>query len=216
MAEVVDHAQPAGQGQSAPDPHVADVRGVLRLAVGLFFRINIHSSSICTWVRGRLRMSAVLTTALCCPANASQCSMRFGGRPVRRATALRLLRSLRSARASSTVARASQSLEERMLIRAERVPARRPVVALLHVAKGLDVARSRDPLVGASLAVAPLPSEFHDASPPENDDTSDDLSQPTAYRYISSDFTAYGYSTGFPGPGDIGHAAASCHALSWP
>src|SRR5262245_25213185 len=92
-------------------------------------------------------------------------------------------------------ARASQGLEERMLIRAEGVPARRAVVALLHVAKDLAVAGSRDPVVGASLAVAPSPTGFHDASPPGNDDTSDGLSRPTVYRYISSDFTACGYST---------------------
>src|SRR5262249_10185541 len=128
-------------------------------------------------------------------ANASQCSTRFGGWPVRRSTALRLLRWLRSASASSTVARVSQSLEERRLIRAERVPARRAGAALLHVAKDLDVAGTRDPVVGASLAVAPLPSGFHDASPPDNDDPSDRLSRPTAYWYISSGFTAYGYST---------------------
>ena len=92
-------------------------------------------------------------------------------------------------------ARASQGLEERMLIGAEGVPARRAVVASLHVAKDLDVAGSRDPVVGARLAVAPSPSGFHDASPPGNDDTSDGLSGPTAYWYIGSGFTAYGYST---------------------
>src|SRR4051812_20827031 len=50
MAEVADHAQPAGQGQGAPDPHVADVGGVVRLTVGLLFLTKVQSSSIWTWV----------------------------------------------------------------------------------------------------------------------------------------------------------------------
>jgi hypothetical protein len=69
-------------------------------------------------------------------------------------------------------ARAAQGLEERMLIRTEGVSARRAVRAPLHVAEGLDVAGSDFPVVGASRVVAPLLSQFHDASPPERDDTS--------------------------------------------
>src|SRR4051794_1008184 len=91
MAEVADHAQPAGQGQGAPDPHVADISGVVRLAVSLLFLTKVHSSSIWTWVRDKSRISAALTAAPCCPANASQCRTRLGEWRVRRAVALRLV-----------------------------------------------------------------------------------------------------------------------------
>ena len=69
-------------------------------------------------------------------------------------------------------ARAAQGLEERMLIRTEGVSARRAVIAPLHVAECPDGAGSDFPVVGARRGVAPLLSQFHDASPPERDDTS--------------------------------------------
>jgi hypothetical protein len=116
MAEMADHAQPAGQGQGAPDPHVADVRRVFRLAVSLLFLTKVQSSSIWTWVRDKSRMSVTLTDAPCCPANASQCSTRFGEWRVRRAAALRLLRSTKSARASSTVARGQRKVSKNVCL----------------------------------------------------------------------------------------------------
>jgi resolvase-like protein len=121
VAEVADHAQPAGQGQGAPDPHVADVGGVVRLAVGLLFLTKVQSSSIWTWVRDKSRMSAELTEAPCCPAKASQCRTRFGEWRVRRAAALRLLRSANRARASSTVARGQRRVSKNVCLSALNV-----------------------------------------------------------------------------------------------
>jgi hypothetical protein len=69
-------------------------------------------------------------------------------------------------------ARATQGLEERMLVLAERASARRAVIASLDVAERLDVAGSHFPVIAASRVVAPSLFEFHDASPPEKDDTS--------------------------------------------
>ena len=121
MAEVADHAQPAGQGQGAPDPHVADVSGVVRLAMGLLFLTKVQSSSIWTWVRDKSRMSAALTTAACCPAKASQCRTRLGEWCVRRAAALRLLRSANRARASRTVARGQRRVSKNACLSALKV-----------------------------------------------------------------------------------------------
>src|SRR4051794_308851 len=92
VAEMADHSRPAGQGQGAPDPHIADVGGVFWLAVGLLFLTKVQSSSIWTWVRCRSRTRATLTDAPCCPAKASQWSTRFGEWCARRAAALKLLR----------------------------------------------------------------------------------------------------------------------------
>lgn len=69
-------------------------------------------------------------------------------------------------------ARATQRLEERMLVLAEGVSARRTVIAALDVAERLDVAGSHFPVIAASRVAAPSLLEFHDASPPEKDDTS--------------------------------------------
>src|SRR4051812_11286311 len=126
MAEMAGHAQPAGQGQGAPDPHVADVRGVLRSAVSLLFLTKVQSSSIWTWVRCRSRTSATLTEAPCCPAKASQWSTRFGEWCVRRATALRLLRSTNRDKASSIVARGQRRVSKNVCLSALNV--RRHVV----------------------------------------------------------------------------------------
>ena len=76
-------------------------------------------------------------------------------------------------------ARASQGLEERMLVRAEGAPARDAVIASLDVTEHLDVAGSNFPVIAAGRVVAPLLPEFHDASPPEEDDTSGSRSRPT-------------------------------------
>src|SRR4051812_2017468 len=120
-AEMADHAQPAGRGQGAPDPHVADLGGVVRLAVGLLFLTKVPSSSLWTGVRGRSRMSAAPTTAPGCPANASQCRTRFGEWRVRRAAALKLLRSTNRARASSTVARGQRRVSKNVCLSALEV-----------------------------------------------------------------------------------------------
>jgi hypothetical protein len=61
-------------------------------------------------------MSVALTDALCCPAKASQCRTRFGEWCVRRAAALRLLRSTNSARASSTVARGQRKVSKNVCL----------------------------------------------------------------------------------------------------
>ena len=121
MAEMADHAQPAGQGQGAPDPHVADVGGVVRLEVGLLFLTKVQSSSIWTWVRDRSRMIAALTEAQCGPAKASQCRTRFGEWRVRRAAALRLLRSASRAKASRTVARGQRRVSKDVCLSALNV-----------------------------------------------------------------------------------------------
>jgi hypothetical protein len=118
MAEVTDHAQPAGQRQGAPDPGVADIGGVLRAAMGLLFLTKVQSSSIWTWVRDRSRIVAEPTVAPCRPARASQCRTRFGEWCVRRATALRLLRSLRSAKASRTEARGLRMVSKKVCLSA--------------------------------------------------------------------------------------------------
>src|SRR4051812_23954249 len=68
--------------------------------------------------------------------------------------------------------RATQGLEERMPVLAERAPARRAVIAPLDVAEYLDIAGSDSPRVGAGRVVAPLLSGSHDVSPPGRDDTS--------------------------------------------
>ena len=65
MAEMAYYAQSAGQCQGAPDPSVADLRGVFRTAVGLLFLMKVQSSSIWTWVMDRSRMIAALTAAAC-------------------------------------------------------------------------------------------------------------------------------------------------------
>src|SRR5215470_4113859 len=78
MAEVAQDAQAAGQRHSTPYPHIADIRGIIRLAMRLFFLTKVQSSSIWTWVRWRLRMRAALTAAVCCPAKSSQWRMRLG------------------------------------------------------------------------------------------------------------------------------------------
>ena len=118
MAEVADHAQSAGQRQGAPDPSVADIRGVIWAAMGLLFLTKVQSSSIWTWVRGRSRINAALTAAPCWPAKASQCRTRFGEWCVRRATALRLLRSLKRASASRTVARGLRMVSKNVCLSA--------------------------------------------------------------------------------------------------
>jgi hypothetical protein len=118
MAEVADHAQPAGQRQGTPDPGVADIGGVLRAAVGLLFLTKVQSSSIWTWVRDRSQIIAEPTAAPCWPARASQCRTRFGEWCVRRATALRLLRSPRSANASRTVARGLRMVSKKVCLSA--------------------------------------------------------------------------------------------------
>ena len=136
MAEVADHAQPAGQGQGAPDPHVADVGGVLRLAVGLLFLTKVQSSSIWTWVSGRSRMSAALTdgTMLSCQCEPVQHAIRGVARKTcHRPQAVALAQ--QGQRFEYRRARAAQGLEERMLVRAEGAPARRAVVASLDVAE---------------------------------------------------------------------------------
>src|SRR4051812_34453481 len=76
-------------------------------------------------------------------------------------------------------ARAAQGLEERMLVRAEGASARGAVIAPLDVTEHLDVAGSNFPVIAAGRVVAPLLAEFHDASPPEEDDTSGGRSRPT-------------------------------------
>jgi hypothetical protein len=121
MAEVADHAQPAGQGQGTPDPSVADIGGVLRVAMGLLFLTKVQSSSIWTWVRARSRMIEAPTAAPCFPAKASQCSTRLGEWRVRRAVALRLLRSLKSASASMTVARGLRMVSKKVGLSALKV-----------------------------------------------------------------------------------------------
>jgi hypothetical protein len=75
-------------------------------------------------------------------------------------------------------ARASQRLEDRMFILAECVSARCAVEATLHAVEDPDVAGSHDPIVGASRAVAPLPSGFHGVSPPSDEDTPGGRSRP--------------------------------------
>src|SRR4030095_10180360 len=78
MAKVAQDAQAAGQRHGTPYPHIADICGIIRLAVRLFFLTKVQSSSIWTWVRWRLRMRAALTAAVCCPATPSQWRMRLG------------------------------------------------------------------------------------------------------------------------------------------
>jgi hypothetical protein len=94
VAEMADHAQPAGKGQGAPD----------------------RSSSIWTWVRCRSRTSATLTDAPCCPAKASQWSTRFGEWCAGRAAALKLLRSTNGDKASSTVARGQRRVSKNVCL----------------------------------------------------------------------------------------------------
>ena len=69
-------------------------------------------------------------------------------------------------------ARAAQGLEERMFVRTEGASARGAVIASLDVTERLDVAGSNFPIIAASRVAAPSLSEFHGASPPEEDDTS--------------------------------------------
>src|SRR6266568_9242833 len=78
MAEMAQDTQAAGQRHGTPYPHIADIRGILRLAVRLFFLTKVQSASIWIWVRWRLRMRAALTAAVCCPAKSSQWRMRLG------------------------------------------------------------------------------------------------------------------------------------------
>ncbi len=89
-------------------------------------------------------------------------------------------------------ARATQGLEERMLVRAERSSARRAVITPLDVAESLDVAGSHVPVIAASRVVAPSLFEFHDASPPDKR-----IRQVVVHglRMHSTNFTAYGYNT---------------------
>jgi hypothetical protein len=89
-------------------------------------------------------------------------------------------------------ARATQGLEERMLVRAERASARRAVEASLDVAERLDVAGSHVPVIAASRVVAPSLFEFHDPSPPDKM-----IRQVVVHglRIHSTNFTAYRYNT---------------------
>jgi hypothetical protein len=66
-------------------------------------------------------MSAAPTAAQCGPAKASQCRTRFGGWCVRRAAALRLLRSANRARASRTVARGQRTVSKKVSLSALNV-----------------------------------------------------------------------------------------------
>jgi hypothetical protein len=89
-------------------------------------------------------------------------------------------------------ARATQGLEERMLVLAESSSARRAVIASLDVAESPDVAGSHVPVIAASRVVAPSLFEFHDASPPDKM-----IRQVVVHglRLHSTNFTAYGYNT---------------------
>jgi hypothetical protein len=60
------HNTPAtGQSDGSPHPGIPEIIGITRLQVFLFFLINVHSSSICAWVRCKPVMQWRLTTAAC-------------------------------------------------------------------------------------------------------------------------------------------------------
>jgi hypothetical protein len=121
MAEVAEQARSAGQRQGTPDPGIAEIGGVLRAAMGLLFLTKLQSSSLWTWVRDRSRIVAEPTVPPCRPARASRCRTRFGEWCVRRATALRRSRSLRSAKASRTEARGPRMVSKKVCLSAPDV-----------------------------------------------------------------------------------------------
>jgi hypothetical protein len=86
------------------------------LAMCLLFLTKVQSSSTWTWVSARSRIIAEPTAEPCWPASASQCRTRLGEWWVKRAVALRLLRSLKSANACRTVGRGLRMVSKKVCL----------------------------------------------------------------------------------------------------